>query len=88
MMYGKIDEYQTTKHFLLWGSVVTHISSSKCDKSQAGSECWNIFFSSKWASAGFDESFEANKYRGMTVPPLSPSHFILIKSEFAPHKKD
>ena len=35
------------KHFLLWGSIVTHSSSSKCNESQASAECWNIFCSSK-----------------------------------------
>ena len=32
------DEYQTMKHLLLWGGIVTHTSSSKYKESRASAE--------------------------------------------------
>ena len=47
VLSAKTDEYWTMQHFLLQGSSATHTSSSKCNKSGASAEYWNIFFSSK-----------------------------------------
>ena len=40
-----LSKQQVRERFLLPGSVVLHTNSSKCDKSQANTECWDIIFS-------------------------------------------
>lgn len=54
------------KHFLLWGSVMTHTSASMCNESQASAECWKITFPQMQQVLDL-VSFKANKYSGMAV---------------------
>ena len=55
------------KHFLLQGSVATHTSSTKCNKSRASAKCCNIFFLVKIQWVQGLTSSEAGEYQGMTI---------------------
>lgn len=67
-MSAETDKYRMVTHFLLWGAVVTHTSSSKGDELWASAECWcwNIISLSKWEEDRVWRS-EADEYWGVTV---------------------
>ena len=66
MTRAKTNEQWTMKHFLLWGSVVTHASSSEWDKFLASADPGTFFLVKMRREQGLTGS-EADEDPGMTV---------------------
>lgn len=65
-MSAETNEYQVMKHFLLWGGVVTHTSSSKYE-SRGSVKCPNTFFLIKMQQVLDLTRPEVDKYKGVTL---------------------